>query len=372
MRTTRRSAKRARAASGDAASTSSIVHVPEPLDTPPNPPPVLQNRYKSRDVRMLDPVGRRTAAMQTRRGILSEAIRTAGFPYLHEVRGHRSCINALAFSRGSGQWMASGGDDMRIHVRDLFDYDPQRPGTAESSTYRTHARLLGHTSNIFSLSWSSGNRHLFSGGNDQQVLCYDLNYGDAPAYTIRTNAERRFSDVVVSSHEAGIREVSAHPTNPNLLLSSSDCGELFLVDLRLPDTHVAAFGYFPAQLASAQWNPNESDGRTFAVATVCEPNAGVAYVPALTDPDCLTRARCSASRAPMSTLTTRSCAMRLNCASSALRTVLRCAAWRRPAHSSIPAAASSSPTCRSSTPCSTRWAAPSRWRPCRRSSAIPT
>ncbi|WFC95184.1 hypothetical protein MBRA1_001831 [Malassezia brasiliensis] len=207
---------------------------------------------------------------------MADAIRRSGFKYLHEVRGHRSCINALAFSRGSGQWMASGGDDMRIHVRDVFDYDPYRRGTSETSLYRTHARLLGHTSNIFSLSWSADNRFLFSGGNDQQVLCYDLNYGETPAYTVRAGAERRFPDTVVSAHEAGIREVSSHPTNPNLLLSSSDCGELFLVDLRLPDTHVAGYGYFPAQIASAQWNPNSCDGRTFAVATVCEPKAGVA------------------------------------------------------------------------------------------------
>lgn len=227
-------------------------------------------------VRSLCTVGRRTMAMHLRRGLLRDSIRCSGFKYLHEVRGHRSCINALAFSRGSGQWLASGGDDMRIHVRDVFDYDPNRPGTSETSRYMTHARLLGHTSNIFSLSWSAGNRHLFSGGNDQQVLCYDLNYGDAPVRTLRTNPERRFSDVVVSEHEAGIREVSAHPTHPHLLLTSSDCGELFLVDLRLPDTHVAGYGYFPAQIASAQWNPNESDGHTFSVSTVCEPKAGVA------------------------------------------------------------------------------------------------
>lgn len=230
------------------------------------------------DVYQLNTLGRRTMPVHSRRGLLARVVEDSGFKYLHEVRGHRSCINALAFSRGSGQWLASGGDDMRIHVRDVFDYDPNRRGTPETSRYRTHARLLGHTSNIFSLSWSAGNQHLISGGNDQQVLCYDLNYGDAPAYTVRTNAERRFSDVVVSAHEAGIREVSTHPTNPNLLLSSSDCGELFLVDLRLPDSHVAGYGYFPAQIASAQWNPNESDGRTFAVATVCEPKAGVACV----------------------------------------------------------------------------------------------
>ncbi|PKI84512.1 hypothetical protein MVES1_001821 [Malassezia vespertilionis] len=225
--------------------------------------------------RTAQPARGRIDAIQTRRRILSYAIDHTGFPYLHEVKGHRSCINALSFSRGAGQWLASGGDDMRIHIRDMFDFNTERCTAPESSSYHTLGRLLGHTSNIFSLSWSAGNRYLYSGGNDQQVLCYDLNYSAAPSYTVR-HPHRRFSDMVMSEHEAGIREVSAHPTNPHLLLSSSDCGELFLLDMRIPNTHVAGYSFFPAQLASAQFNPNENDGHTFAVSTVCEPNAGVA------------------------------------------------------------------------------------------------
>ncbi|WFD30943.1 hypothetical protein MSPP1_001969 [Malassezia sp. CBS 17886] len=211
-----------------------------------------------------------------RQRIVRDAIESSNFKYLHDVKGHRSCVNALAFSRGSGQWLVSGGDDMRIHVRDMFDFDDTRPGPPEASSYQTRARLLGHTSNIFSLSWSAGNQFLYSGGNDQQVLCYDLNYDSVPFSSVKPQAERRMPATTICSHEAGIREVSAHPTNPHLALSSSDCGELFLLDMRLPGTRVAGHGYFPAQLASAQWNPNESDGKTFAAATVCEPNAGVA------------------------------------------------------------------------------------------------
>ena len=131
----------------------------------------------------------RTQAMHLRRSILQQAIESSNFTYLHEVKGHRSCINALAFSRGSGQWMASGGDDMRIHVRDLYDFDEQRAGPPETSTYRTLARLFGHTSNVFSLSWSAQNKYLFSGGNDQMVLCYDLNYDNIPIHKITPRIE---------------------------------------------------------------------------------------------------------------------------------------------------------------------------------------
>ncbi|WFD43276.1 hypothetical protein MPSI1_001937 [Malassezia psittaci] len=220
--------------------------------------------------------GRRTMAMHLRRDILGEMIVKTKFKYLHEICGHRSCVNAISFSRNNGQWMATGGDDMRIHVRDVFDYDSVQGSAENCDQYRMQERLLGHISNIFSLSWSAKDRYLFSGGNDHQVLCYDLNYGDKPAYTIGSRVRRRTEDYCISSHEASIREVSTHPYDSNLLLSASDCGELFLDDMRLPNNKVAKSGFFSAQIASAQWNPNECDGRTFAVATVCDPKAGVA------------------------------------------------------------------------------------------------
>lgn len=213
----------------------------------------------------------RTQAMHLRQSILREAIETSQFTYLHEVKGHRSCINALAFSRGSGQWMASGGDDMRIHIRDLYDYHDTRPSPPETSMYRTRARLLGHTSNIFSLAWSENNTHLFSGGNDQMVLCYDLNYDAAPIDTFQPRAERHMPDMSFSEHDAGIREVSAHPTNPSLVMTSSDAGQVLVVDVRLPRPHVAQSFFFPGQVASAQWNPRDS--HTFAVTCSHDPHA---------------------------------------------------------------------------------------------------
>ena len=219
-----------------------------------------------------------SAGMYTRQHVLSDTVEKSGFKYLQEVPGHRSCINALAFSRGNGQWLASGGDDMRGHIRDMFDYDPGRSGPPGTSSYRTCQRLLGHTSNIFSLSWSCANKRLISGGNDCRVLCYDLNMDDRPVDERRIAQPRRLPDTSIYAHEAGIREVSTHPTNPDLLLSSSDCGELFLTDLREPSAQVAGYGFFAAQLAASQWNPNESDGRTFAVASVGRRDTGVAYV----------------------------------------------------------------------------------------------
>lgn len=215
----------------------------------------------------------RTHAMHLRRSILRNAIESSQFAYLHEVKGHHSCINALAFSRGSGQWMASGGDDMRILIRDLFDFDESRPGPPETSSYRTRARLLGHTSNVFSLTWSADNVRLYSGGNDQIVHVYDLHYDDAPALTLQPRIERRMPTLSFAEHEHGIREVSAHPTHPHLVMSSSDGGQVFVVDTRLPPPHIAQSLLFFGQVASAQWNPNPSDGNTFVATSSHDPHA---------------------------------------------------------------------------------------------------
>ncbi|WFD25965.1 hypothetical protein MNAN1_000938 [Malassezia nana] len=232
-------------------------------DAPTLPVPfALRNRIPSI-------LNARTQSMHMRRSLLADAIDTQGFPYLHEVKGHSSCVNALAFSRGSGQWMASGGDDLRILIRDLFDFDAERPGGAETSAYRIRARLLGHFSNIFSLTWSVGNKYLFSGANDCLFFAYDLQYGDTPIRQVQPQVERHRPSISFGLHEASIREVSAHPTNPDLALSSSDDGDIYLLDMRLPG-QVAQYGYFRAQIESAQWNPNPSDGHRFVVGSAFE------------------------------------------------------------------------------------------------------
>jgi len=255
--------KRSHSPEGDGDAQRARTHVPF----------ALRNRVPSA-------LNYRTKSMHMRRSLLGDAIDAHGFPYLHEVKGHSSCVNALAFSRGSGQWMASGGDDLRILIRDLFDFDAERPGV-ETSTYRTRARLLGHYSNVFSLSWSAGNKFLFSGANDCLFFAYDLHYGDTPIRQVQPQVERHRPAVSFGLHEASIREVSAHPTNPDLALSCSDDGDLYLLDMRLPG-QVAQYGYFMGQVESAQWNPNPSDGQRFAVASSVDPDSHAAYVALLT------------------------------------------------------------------------------------------
>ncbi|WFD34083.1 Protein-lysine N-methyltransferase efm5 [Malassezia cuniculi] len=243
-----------------------------PIDEPVYPTPSAirstQNAYAHLEKARMG--GSRAAIMSTRHSLLANTIATRGFRYLHEVKGHRSCVNALAFSRNGGQWMASGGDDLRILVRDMFDFDEGRPGP-EASTYRVTHRLFGHFSNIFSLSWSSGNTHLFSGAGDSQVLVYDVNMSDMP---VSRRPLRGNPNLTIDDHTGSICSVSAHPTSANLVLSASEYGELFVSDLRM--SGVAHSALMPNQISSASWNPNASDGLTFAVATVAQAESGLA------------------------------------------------------------------------------------------------
>ncbi|PWN48145.1 WD40 repeat-like protein [Violaceomyces palustris] len=191
------------------------------------------------------------------------------FDYMRVLRGHHSCVNALAFSRGDGRWLASGGDDTRIHIRDMFN-------NIDMGGSMPVVQLYGHSSNIFSLAWSAQNKHLFSGANDEKVLHYDLEHSPFP---IRSNFGRNQRPRTrmphgeggrdsIASHSDSVREVSTHPFNPSVLLSCCDSGELQLLDVRLKRDKVGAERFCDASCSSVQFNPSQTDGNTFAVATL--------------------------------------------------------------------------------------------------------
>ncbi|SPO47154.1 uncharacterized protein PSANT_04841 [Moesziomyces antarcticus] len=201
-----------------------------------------------------------------RRSALQHNIEREQFRIRRSLGGHTSCVNALAISRGQGRWLASGGDDCDIHVRDLFlnidsNDDPVTPIVS----------LHGHQSNIFSISWAAQNKYLFSTGNDSQILYYDVEHSSMPLRSyVEKGPEARspLNHGSIGGHDDSVPEISAHPTNPNLLLSCDDAGNLNLIDIRLPHERVSATRSDAiAGFSSVQWNPNESDGNTFAAAT---------------------------------------------------------------------------------------------------------
>jgi len=93
-----------------------------------------------------------------------------GFPYSRKLSAHNSCVNALAFSSGDGRFMASGGDDFRLHLWDFHQEELAAPSQS----------LVGPRGNVFTLAFSATNRYLYSGGTDETVLKYDISHLASP------------------------------------------------------------------------------------------------------------------------------------------------------------------------------------------------
>ncbi|SNX85683.1 related to SRP40 - serine-rich protein with a role in pre-ribosome assembly or transport [Melanopsichium pennsylvanicum] len=215
------------------------------------------------------PFGGTTHALAQSRGFrLSDQryrISKGKFRFRESWSGHTSCVNALAFSRDQGRWLASAGDDREIHIRDMFV-------DARNKDHSLPIAILkGHESNVFSLSWSAQNKYLFSTGNDSQILYYDVDHSSLPLRGTRfAEPETRspLNPAPLGGHDESVPELSAHPTNPNLLLSCDDGGDLKLIDIRIPHDGVAsARSDAGSAFSSVQWNPSSSDGNTFAAAT---------------------------------------------------------------------------------------------------------
>ncbi|XP_015788187.1 DDB1- and CUL4-associated factor 5-like [Tetranychus urticae] len=130
--------------------------------------------------------------------------------YSKDLYAHYGCINAIEFSN-NGQLMVSGGDDRRVLLwnveKALSDKDKPIVMKAE------------HTSNIFCLGLDSDNRHIFSGGNDEQVIIHDV--------------ETR-EPLKVILHREVVYCLSVDPQNDNLFATACDEGRIFLFDLRVP------------------------------------------------------------------------------------------------------------------------------------------
>ncbi|KAL2916633.1 hypothetical protein HK105_203745 [Polyrhizophydium stewartii] len=182
------------------------------------------------------------------------------------VKGHFGCVNAVAFSRGSGSLLATGGDDCRIWQSFRSLGEQWRPAMVHS----------GHISNIFCLQFDSSGQHLLSSGNDGFLIRYDVErvasfsdliasrppsqgslppsrLGDPSAPMSARSRSRVHSSGpdgqlgfsgrdLISAHESACLRFSIDPTNDNVVLSSGQDGRIRLWDLRKGrDTPAAQF-----------------------------------------------------------------------------------------------------------------------------------
>ncbi|KAJ7439203.1 WD40 repeat-like protein [Mycena latifolia] len=173
-----------------------------------------------------------------------EALLEHGFPYSRKLAAHTSCVNALAFSSLDGRFLASGGDDLNIHLWDLHEEQVDTPCCS----------FRGPRKNIFVLSFSANNRYILSGGTDDIVLKFDATQLERP---LNPQASRS-PDHMFRQHDASIRAIAPHVTQDEIFLSGSEDGRIIHHDGRAaPSTRIRAQDtiQFMAEVTGVEFHP---------------------------------------------------------------------------------------------------------------------
>ncbi|GAA6078360.1 DDB1- and CUL4-associated factor 5, partial [Tachysurus ichikawai] len=131
--------------------------------------------------------------------------------------------------------ICSGGDDRRVLLWHMEKALQSRVKPV---------KLKGeHLSNIFCLAFNSTNTHVFSGGNDEQVILHDVERGET---------------LNVFLHDDAVYGLSVSPVNDHVFASSSDDGRVLIWDTREPP-HGEPFclANYPSAFHSVMFNPVE-------------------------------------------------------------------------------------------------------------------
>lgn len=166
--------------------------------------------------------------------LLRQRIALAQDLHWKDLKGHFGCVNAIEFSHGSGELIASGGDDRRVLVWQVEKM---------LSDIGTPAVMKGeHNSNIFCIAFDLDNKTAFSGGNDEQVVVHDIQTGETKD---------------VFPHEDAVYGLSADPTNPSVFASACDDGRLLIYDTRDSTTDPFCVANYTSSMHSVMYNPVE-------------------------------------------------------------------------------------------------------------------
>ncbi|KAK3603057.1 hypothetical protein CHS0354_015750 [Potamilus streckersoni] len=164
--------------------------------------------------------------------LLRERLALTETLYSKNLKGHFGCVNAVEFSNGNGEILASGGDDRRVLLWNV---------EKAISNIGKPAVLKGeHNSNIFCLAFDNQNKTIFSGGNDKQVISHDIETGQT-------------KDVFF--HEDSVYGLSTDPVNSNVFASACDDGRILIYDTRLSDPFCLA--NYTSSMQSVIYNPME-------------------------------------------------------------------------------------------------------------------
>jgi WD40 repeat protein len=161
-----------------------------------------------------------------RRESLQDSLQAGGFHHQADIRAHYSCVNALA---SNDRYLATAGDDLRVLLYDTF---------ASLESLKPLAIYTGPRWNIFSLSFTTGNK-LLSSGNERKVSVYDLEGfagGGACQYLYPVPLSSPTLDA-----DLGVRTVRAHPEASQLAIATSTDSSICIFDLRAGSEPVSRF-----------------------------------------------------------------------------------------------------------------------------------
>ncbi|KAK4050953.1 hypothetical protein OIV83_003082 [Microbotryomycetes sp. JL201] len=141
--------------------------------------------------------------------------------YHHPWLKHTSCVNALSCSNGSGQWLASAGDDSVVMLWNTF---------GDISNELPKAKYRGPKRNILSVTFTCDNEKLLSTGADTLVYLYDVE-----KETLLSPERWYKSDTAIdlwAAHDDSVNSVQAHPHNPSLFMTAAYDGIIATYDTR--------------------------------------------------------------------------------------------------------------------------------------------
>ncbi|XP_060077091.1 DDB1- and CUL4-associated factor 5-like [Ylistrum balloti] len=183
---------------------------------------------------------------QPERLMMRHRIRCARGLYRKDLKEHYGCVNAIEFSNGGGQSIASGGDDRRVLLWNVQ--------SALANIGKPVFMKGEHNSNIFCLAFDYENRKIFSGGNDEQVIVHDISTGDT---------------LDVFTHEDAVYSLSVDPNNISVFASACDDGRILVYDIREPpSSDPFCLANYTSSMHAVMYNP--VDPRLLATANAKE------------------------------------------------------------------------------------------------------
>ncbi|KAI1793347.1 WD40 repeat-like protein [Ganoderma leucocontextum] len=176
----------------------------------------------------------------------AETLLRDGLPYSKKLAGHKSCVNALTFSK-NGRWLASAGDDPYLQIWDFHQEALSEPA----------CKFVGPRGNVFTLAFSASGQFVYSGDTRNVIHQYDISNLKDPVSRIERGSQAGSPSWSNHQHDDSLRAISCHPDQDALFLSAAEDGCIILHDMRADSryTRTQRILQHSAELTGLQYHP---------------------------------------------------------------------------------------------------------------------